>query len=174
MDMIFTRCRKTQLQQVFGFYREVVKHLEATVNYPKWDDDRPTAQGLSDAIDHGELYILTDGDEIVGAVALGEDPEGDYGVGEWSVSLERGEYLTVHLFAVRPAYARRGIGNQMVRECIRVAKENGYRAIRLDTVPDNHPANALYVKNGFTYAGTKDIRRGIPQIPVFNLYELNF
>lgn len=171
--MVFTKYSAEKFNEVWQFYREVVCHLQATTNYPKWDDDRPSKKGLTDAIKSGELYILTDGDTIVGAVTLGEDPEGNYEVGEWSTALHRGEYLTVHLFAVHPAYERKGIGTIMVQECIRTAREGGYKAIRLDTVPDNHPANHLYMKNGFTYAGTKDIERGIPEIPVFNLYELN-
>ncbi|GEM_PF-6468188 len=61
----------------------------------------------------------------------------------------------------------------MVKECIRVAKADGYKAVRLDTVPDNHPANGLYLKNDFSYVGTEDLRRDIPEIPLFNLYELN-
>lgn len=171
--MIFTKATEEQTEQIVRFYLDIVSHLKATVNYPKWDDKRPSRQGIVEAINSGELYLLTEGDTIVGAVTLGENPEGNYEVGGWSADLQQGEYLTVHLFAVHPDSARKGLGTYMVRECIRIAKESGYKAIRLDTVPNNHPANHLYMKNGFTYAGTKDIERGIPEIPVFNLYELN-
>lgn len=41
-----------------------------------------------------------------------------------------------------------------------------------DIVPGNAPAKRLYEKNGFRYAGTFDLERGIGHIPVFSLYEL--
>lgn len=57
--------------------------------------------------------------------------------------------------------------------CIQYARKNGYKAIRLDVVPGNVPAIRLYEKMGFTYAGTADLLRGIEDIPLFDLYELN-
>ena len=40
-------------------------------------------------------------------------------------------------------------------------------------VPGNTPAQRLYRHNGFTYAGTRDLERGIEYIPEFELYEKN-
>lgn len=40
--------------------------------------------------------------------------------------------------------------------------------------PSNTPARRLYEKIGFTFAGEKDLLRGIEDIPEFALYELNF
>lgn len=40
-------------------------------------------------------------------------------------------------------------------------------------VPGNVPAIRLYEKMGFTYAGTADLLRGIEDIPLFDLYEMN-
>ncbi|MBQ3265823.1 MAG: GNAT family N-acetyltransferase [Ruminococcus sp.] len=171
--MRLVKCQLTDTEQVYNFYRKVVKHLDDTVNYPKWDDGHPSKDGVETAVRRGEQYICTDSDHIVGALMLSEDPEGYYEAGEWSCELDPGEYLTIHLFAVHPDMPRTGIGSFMLKECIRIARDRGYKAIRLDTVPDNHPANGLYLKHGFTYAGTKDLKRNIPNIPLFNLYELN-
>ena len=54
------------------------------------------------------------------------------------------------------------------------AREDGYKALRLDVVPDNIPARRLFEKNGFVYAGDADLGRGYDEIPVFSLYELSF
>ncbi len=171
--MDFIRCREEDFGRVNDLYRLVVKRLEETINYPKWSDEHPSAQWIADAIRGGMMYACLDGDRLVGAVMLSEDPEGYYEAGDWSVDLRRGEFLAVHALAAHPAAARRGVGTALVQGCIDVAKKDGYKEIRLDTVPDNHPANSLYRKNGFTYIGTKDLRRNIPEIPEFNLYELN-
>ena len=45
--------------------------------------------------------------------------------------------------------------------------------MRLDVVPGNIPAERLYKKIGFKSAGTKDLKRNIPEVPVFDLFELN-
>ena len=44
----------------------------------------------------------------------------------------------------------------------------------MDVVPDNYPAQKLYTRLGFTFAGEKDLERGIPEIPAFRLFEYNF
>lgn len=67
-----------------------------------------------------------------------------------------------------------GIGGYMVERCIGLAMSSGYKAIRIDVVPDNIPAINLYEQKGFTFAGTKDLLRNIDGIPLFSLYELNF
>lgn len=161
------------MNQLDGFYRTVVGYLEANVNYPKWTDDHPGTESIAQAIADGTQYICMDGDRIVGAVRLSENPEGFYEAGEWSKPLKEGEYLAIHALAVHPGCARRGIGSYLVKECIGKAKHDGYQAIRLDVVPGNYPAADLYQKMGFQYAGTKDLRRDIEEIPVFDLYELN-
>ena len=62
----------------------------------------------------------------------------------------------------------------MVDKGIDIAESKGYKAIRLDVVPDNIPAINLYKNKGFTFAGVKDLSRNIEDIPLFGLYELNF
>lgn len=111
--------------------------------------------------------------QLVGAVVLNENPDGRYEAGEWTRDLAPGEYLIIHTLAVSTQCSRTGIGGKIVDLCIEYAKAQHYKAIRLDAVPGNLPAIHLYQKKGFTFAGTKDLERNIPDIPVFNLYELN-
>ena len=169
MELI--KCEKKHSREVISLYQRTLAYLEAHVNYPKWDKGHPSDRGVFDAIENGTQYICLHQGEALGALVLSEDPEGDYEAGQWSVSLKRGEFLTVHALAVSPAHQRRGVGSFMVEQCISIARQKGYRAIRLDIIPDNLPAKRLYEKHGFVYAGTKDLRRNIPGIPVFSLHE---
>lgn len=111
---------------------------------------------------------------IFGAAVLNEDPNGNYDVGDWSKELKKGEYLIIHTLAVDPLHEHKGVGGYMVDKCIDIAESKGYKAIRLDVVPDNIPAINLYKNKGFTFAGIKDLSRNIEDIPLFGLYELNF
>lgn len=172
MELI--KCMPEHFEPVTEFYERVVKHLQETVNYPKWSKEHPNREGIRASIAKGEQYICMDGAEIVGAVVLNEDPGGNYDAGEWSRELKSGEYMVVHTFATEPSGRHKGIGSAMLDACIELVRRAGYKAIRLDVVPGNIPAINLYKKKHFTYAGTKDLERGFDYIPEFELYELNF
>lgn len=171
--MKLIKCDEKYLSSVQALYHRSLAFLNAHINYPKWTSEHPSDRGVSDAVRKGEQYICLDHDELLGALILSEDPEGYYEAGAWSAPLNRGEYLVIHALAVDPDFNRQGIGSFMVEECISVARRKGYRAIRLDIVPDNLPAARLYEKHGFVYVSTVDLRRNIEDIPVFSLYELN-
>ncbi len=173
--MKLIKCEEKRIPAVMDFYNEVVSYLQSHINYPLWDSDRPSEDGIITAAAQGELYIcIDDKEDILGAVVLSEDPEGDYDAGDWNESLRSGEYLCVHLLAVKPGSLKSGVGSFIMEECISLAQRGGYRALRLDLVPGNTPAERLYIKSGFTYAGTKDLKRNKVNIPLFDLYELNF
>ena len=65
------------------------------------------------------------------------------------------------------------IGSFLVDNSVAFARRGGYKAVRLDIVPDNIPARRLYESKGFTSAGILDLRRDIPEIPLFEIFELN-
>jgi len=170
MELI--KCDDSHREAVTELYHRSIEYLESTVNYPKWNPGHPSDKGVRKAIENGTQYVCLDNGEAVGALVLSEDPEGCYEAGEWSIDLERGEFLIIHVLAVDPDKGQRGIGGFMVERCIDIARRGGYKAIRLDVVPGNIPAEKLYAKYGFTYAGRKDLLKNIDFIPLFDLYEL--
>ena len=133
--MEFIKCRDGEVKSVLEFYSKVLKNLEATINYPKWSEDHPSRESTMEAISKGDQYACLENGRIVGAAVLNEDPEGDYDAGEWGTDLKRGEYLVLHVLAVDPSMKHKGIGSFMVENCIRIAEEKGYKAVRLDAVP---------------------------------------
>lgn len=169
----FIRCNTAHFEAAAAMYERSLKKLRETVNYPKWSDDHPSREYIFKSINRGELFACLSGKKILGAVVLSEDPEGNYSVGAWSRALNDGEYLCVHILAADPDYARQGIGGFLVDGIIEFARKSGYKAVRLDIVPGNLPAERLYKSRGFKSAGQRDLERGIADIPVFELYELN-
>ena len=172
--MRFIKCDCTHTDEVYSMYERTVKYLVQNINYPKWSKEHPSREYVEEAAKDGRLFACVDEGKILGAVVLSEDPEGCYELGDWKKELNVGEFLCVHILAVDPKYSRRGIGGFMADCIIDFAKKNGYRAIRLDIVPDNLPAKRLYESRGFTSAGCWDLKRNIDFIPIFELYELNF
>lgn len=171
--MKLIKCDESHLQGATAFYHEVVEYLETHINYPFWTSEHPSDECIAEAVSRGEQYICVEDGRIVGALLLSEDPDGDYDAGHWSRELREGEYLSVHILAVSPERCHSGVGSFMVDECIFIARSKGYKALRLDIVPTNTPAERLYKKKGFVYAGTADLNRPTAPIPLFDLYEMN-
>ncbi len=169
------KCTTEDITATGAFYDRVVEYLDVHTNYPKWKyKEYPSEQYASSMTAEGFQYICTEGDRIIGAFVLNADPEGDYQKGNWSRELSDGEYMVVHALAVDPDRNGTGLGKELVRFCIDKAKQSGFKAIRLDIVPTNAPAQHLYEGFGFSYAGEADVRPDIEDIPTFRLYELNF
>ena len=171
MELI--KCDKTHSEKVTELYHRTIRYLEENINYPKWSEEHPSDCNIQAAIISGTQYACIDKEKILGAVVLSTDPEGFYEAGNWSRELKDGECFFVHALAVDPLFAHNGIGVFMVEQCIKTARQGGYKALRLDVVPGNIPAESLYRKMGFVFAGTKDLKRNIDDIPVFDLYELD-
>ena len=175
MKMEIRKCNIGDVEAVGEFYDEVVKNLCETVNYPKWTYKvYPSVDFARQMTLEGSQYVCLDGNAIVGAFVFNDDPQGEYEKATWGANLRREEYGVCHALAISPTLQGKGLGVQIVEFCIKLAKELGYKAIRLDVVPSNTPARKLYEKCGFRYVGDADLERGYEDIPVFSLLELNF
>lgn len=173
--MKIIKCSKEDLNSVAAFYDKVTSYLEEHINYPKWvRGEYPGIESIRNAVDEDVQYACIDGSKMVGAFILNDNPQGDYSVGKWRTNLKLGEYLVIHTLASDPEIYHKGIGKYMVEYCINLARTRGYKALRLDVVPSNIPARKLYERMGFEFADEKDLSRGITDIPVFDLYEMNF
>lgn len=171
--LTFVRCDMTQFEAVAAMYARCVETLQQTVNYPKWNDDHPSRAYIRDSIRRGEQFACFKGGEVCGAAVLSEDPEGRYDLVNWSCNLQQGAYLVIHILAVAPEREHTGVGGFLVDQSIAYAKAQGYRAVRLDVLPENLPAIRLYRSRGFTCAGRHELMRNIAYIPIFELYERN-
>ena len=172
--MQIRKCQETEINRTGKFYDRVVQWLDSNINYPRWIlHIYPSEQTVRAMTKEGSQYICVVDEKIIGAFALNTRPQGSYWKGQWKRGLSEGSYMVLHAMAVDPEYQRSGTGSEIIRFCISQAKSQGYKAIRIDVVPDNYPARALFEKNGFTYAGDVDLELNIGNIPVFSLYELN-
>lgn len=171
--MEIKKCNTSDIASVGRFYDDVVKFLCEHINYPKWVyKEYPSEKSAMEMTEKGHQFMCCDKDMIVGAFVLNDDPQGKYENAVWSMQLAEGEYMVCHSLASSPSMQGKGIGKEMVRFCIEYAIEHGYKAVRLDVVPDNIPARRLYESCGFKYVGDVDLERDIPEIPLFSMYEI--
>ena len=172
--MIIRKCETKDIERCGEFYDKVVAYLDAHINYPKWMYKQyPSVAWAKEMTAEGSQYICLEGDDIVCAFVLNTDPQGNYEKGHWSQTLDEGSYLILHALAVDPACQGQGVGAEVLKWCEAYATDNGFKALRIDIVPSNTPAQRLYEKNGYTFAGEVDLDRGYEHIPTFCLYEKN-
>lgn len=175
MTMRIRKCKKEDIVSVGAFYDQVVAWLDAHINYPKWIYKiYPSEESVKEMTNAECQYIYEEDGDIQAAFVLNADPQGKYENGSWLKDLPEGSYMILHTLAVSPEAQGKGLASEVIRFCTEEAKKQGYKALRLDIVPGNLPAQRLYEKNGFTCAGEADLERGIEGIPVFVLYEKNW
>ena len=81
----------------------------------------------------------------------------DYHAIEWSQQVSDDKVAVLHILASNPDYQKKGIGSEMVRKAINLAKEKGMQAIRLDALASNTPAHKMYERLGFEYRGKQHL-----------------
>ncbi len=90
------------------------------------------------AADH-QLWVAEDGDALLG-----------YAVS--SQVLDEAELLTI---GILPAYQRRGYGRELLRQVLTKAHAAGAQKMFLEVRSGNHPAHALYLREGFAEIGRR-------------------
>ena len=139
-------------------FLNVIKNTPNMEKYARWDYGKhPTDETIRAYTDNGEMYILTDGENIAGMVALLMHQDQDYEDIAWSVRLESDQVATLHLLAVCPEFLGKGMGIKLLDEAAGLAVKNGRKALRFDTLSSNLPAQRLYEKTGFSYMGKKHL-----------------
>jgi ribosomal protein S18 acetylase RimI-like enzyme len=96
-----------------------------------------------------QLLVARSGGALVGSVALVLD-------GEFGEVTEGPDEAAFRMLVVDPAARGRGIGEALVRECLRRAAEAGKTAVVLSTDPRMHAAHRLYERLGFTRLPERD------------------
>lgn len=173
-DLLIKKCGGEDLFAVGAVYDKATAYLDATVNYPKWTHkEYPSVEYAAEMMKSGSQYVVYFGNKAVAAFVLNEDPAGNYAKAEWKSGIKEGEYLVIHALAVDHEYYGRKIASLIVRYCLEEAKKQGYKAIRLDVVPENEPAKKLYRSLGFKYFGDCDLERDL-DIKYFSMFEYVF
>ena len=143
---------------IIAFYDDVTDRTPELATYARWSKRKhPTLEGIRDYIEEGSMYLYKEGNVIVGAVAVTMYQGEDYHAIEWSQQVADDKAAVMHVLAVSPDYQGKGIGSDMVREAINLAKENGMQAIRLDALASNTPAHRMYGRLGFEYRGKQHL-----------------
>lgn len=140
---------------VRAFYYALTDEMEHAEFSPGWIRDvYPTQEYLKDSIRKGELYIGRCGEEIAACMVVNHNYNEAYRQVKWSVEAEDSRVLVIHALGVRRKFSGKGLAKQLVQEVIDMAEKSGIRALRLDVLKGNLPAEKVYLKMGFRYVDT--------------------
>ncbi len=141
-------------ETVKRIYIDVIENTPDIEKHARWVYGKhPTDELLKAYIDRGEMYVLMDCDDIAGITVIAMCQGDDYTSIAWQDDLENDQVATVHLLAVCPAFRGNALGIKMLDNIMDIAVRNGKKALRLDTLKSNLPAQHMYEKAGFSLRG---------------------
>lgn len=172
--MKIKRATADQYQAVRQFYHRVIDGI-ATMPYGAgWVKDvYPAPDFLRESINNGELYVAMEDENVVAAMVLNHIGNDSYKEFNWPTQAEESEITVIHALGVDPEKAGTGYGKKMVLYAIDAARQNRQKAIRLDVLKGNVPAEKLYSGMGFRYLHTMPMYYDDTGWTDFELYEYN-
>ncbi len=171
-DLRIRKAVEADLDGVGKLYEDVCDYLDAHGNYPGWKKGiYPVRRDAERGMMANALYVARIGERTVGTVILTHEPEDGYGNGKWLTEDDYRRIYVVHTLAVHPDFLKCGIGTELLVFAERVAREEQCVSIRLDVVKDNIPAERLYQKCGYQWAGTVSLGYEAYRLPWYQLYE---
>ena len=142
------------LPQAAEIYEEILRREELGPVYTNWQrGSYPTVQDARQALEAGTLYAGEEDGVLWGVVNLNSIQLPEYSRIPWSFPAEPKEVGVIHTLCIHPAQSGRGLAKTMVAFCEETARAQGRRVIRLDTWEGNLPANRMYSKLGYRFAG---------------------
>lgn len=142
MEIILAK--KDDLEQIKGIYTKIVNNMHAN-GITIWNQYYPNEVFESD-IENDNLYLLKEGENILGAFAMYEhtNPETDV---EWGNKTAKAFLL--NRVGVNVDFLRQGIGKKLINYACELAKDKGAEYLRLLVSELNNPAIELYLKCNF-------------------------
>ena len=172
LNIDISRANKNSYGEVRCFYHSLIDSLNPAQRYVGWKKDiYPSLAFLRSAIDDGDLYVCRDEGRIAGAMVLNHACNESYKNCRWQIAADDSEILVIHALGVHPEFQGKGCAKAMVQKAIAIAGEAGIKAIRLDVLAGNIPAENLYQGIGFQYLTSVQMYYEDTGWAAFKLYE---
>ena len=164
MDYSVRKAKSEDLPRIEAIYAYARKFMAETGNPNQWRNNHPPVSQLKEDIEKGDLYVISDQNEIHGVFYfyIGEDPTYLKMDGGWWRS--NTPYGTIHRIA--------GDGSGGILSTAVAFGKTRIDHIRIDTHEDNIVMQKAVAKQGFQRQGIIYIADGSPRIAYDYLEEI--
>lgn len=139
-----------------------------------WKKDiYPEPDFLLSSIAKGELFVGLINNQIIAAMIINYESNEGYNNFDWPTKASDDEVMGIHALGVHPQYSGHGSAKELVRFAIEYAKQNHQKALRLDVLKGNIPAERLYSSMGFKYLYTLPMYYEDTGLTDYELYEFS-
>lgn len=143
-----------ELENIRTFYHQLTDACQRAHYDIGWKNDiYPSPEFLKESLSAGELYIGLMNGRMASAMILNHKCNDGYQDITWPAALPPASITLIHALGVHPEYAGQHIGRRMVEFAADKAKTAGQKALRLDVLKGNTPAEKLYTRFGFQPRG---------------------
>ena len=166
------KAAETDYEEVRHFYHSLIDCLNPEQCYVCWKKDiYPSPEFLRRSVNHGDLYYCRDGERMAGAMVLNHEYNESYRNYQWQTAANDSELFIIHALGVHSDFTGKGYAKAMVQKAIDIARETNMKAIRLDVLAGNTPAESLYQGFGFQRMASLQLYYEDTGWADFNLYE---
>ena len=165
--MTITKPTKEDIPELLIVTKACAQAMIANGIY-QWNENYPSYEAFEKDIELGQLWVLKEGDSIIGSVVISDIIDDEYKVIEWITPNTKNVYI--HRLAVHPEYQGKGLAQKLMDFAEAYAKANDYISVRLDTFSVNKRNNAFYQKRGYQKLG--DVYFPKQSKHAFHCYEL--
>lgn len=125
----------------------------------QWQKGYPSREVWDNDIANESAWLATENNKILGVFAFQTTPDPSYYQinGAWLTDIP---YASMHRVCVADSSKGKGVAGKMFSFGFRMAKQLGFRSMRIDTHPDNQPMQRALIKAGFSPCGTIILKGG--------------
>lgn len=173
-DLIFEKAAPAEFSEIKNFYWSLIDEMSDRVHQFGWIKGvYPSDDYIKGCLEAGEFYVLRHAGDLCGCVILNSSFNEGYAGTVWSVPCDPSEALVPHALAISPAYQGAGLAKKLLDIITDLAKKSGKKAVRLDIVSSNTPAERLYTGYGFKFIQEKVMFYEDTGWTDYKLYELD-
>lgn len=113
----------------------------------------PTEATAQAAFERGELFVGEDEGEVIGSYLINHNQMDSYKDGTWECKCADEDIMVAHTLVINPNVSGRGYGRAFMDFYESYSREQGAKALRIDTQEKNLVARKLYGKVGYKEVG---------------------
>ena len=104
--MIFRKAEKEDFYKIRSLYWNLIDQEKDDPSFPHWKKGiHPSDKMIQDSIATGQLYVLSDDEEIVACVIANDEKVDGYSDVPWQIDSD--EVIVLHVLAVHPDHGRK-------------------------------------------------------------------